>query len=156
MTRPAISLALLAMLGGCMPSPAHTSFSINGFGWSFADTKDNDISVKGAKWGDKSVDEITIRNNASDVNKTLATMMLAFVEQQKQVNEGITRVGNIIDKLVPLLGGGAAPETPAVAPDVPPLPLGVGMSDDPNIEPPSVPKSVRMKLARANEPRALE
>lgn len=111
-------LAFAFLCAGCMPEKATTQVGGGAFGWNFKDSKDNDVSIKNAKYNpstsEASVEDLTIRNNASDVNRTLAEMMLANAEQWKAVAEhtraltdGMAKISASLSWLTGFGGGGA-------------------------------------------------
>lgn len=96
MTRTLVAVLVVMIGSGCMPPSARTHVGASILGWDFTDTKDNDIDIEGAEY-DPSTHKATLksfkmRNNASDVNKTLTGMMMAYAEQQRAANEGIQQM----------------------------------------------------------------
>ena len=77
-------LGILGSLCGCGAVEPATKFSYGALGFSFSDTKNNDVQIKNFKRdpssGVVSFDELTVRNNASDV-------MTANVAQMQKLNE---------------------------------------------------------------------
>lgn len=130
------SLAV-AMLGSCVagcysPEPAQTRFGMGAFrGWEFHDSKDNDVSVEYAGYNSETkqweVKNLTIRNNASDVNKTLEAMMLANAEQWKAVaehtralGEATSSIAGALSWLAPAAVGAPLPSRPVAVPTTQP------------------------------------
>jgi hypothetical protein len=109
---------------GCAQIKPTTKFGGTIFGWEFVDTKDNDIEIidLDVSPGAKSVKaaSIIIRNNSSDVIDANVAQMMAFVEQQRAANEGITAAFAGLAQSVQALGGalsGALARLPAVKSD---------------------------------------
>lgn len=116
-----IGLIVLALcVGGCgYQDKARTSLGASVWGWNFDDSKDNDITLKGAKWGDKSVDELVIRNNASDVNKSIAEIAIANARVAEAHGKNIEQALNAIANIASRIPGANPMPAPAPADDVP-------------------------------------
>lgn len=85
-----IVLAILLLpLTGCGMLTPKTSLQAGPFGsfFSFSDTKDNDIQIRGAEYDPATkafkVDEIVVRNNASDPITANVAQLQALNEQMK-------------------------------------------------------------------------
>lgn len=111
-----VAAGLLAV--GCgYQDKARTTFGAGPFtGWYFDDSKDNDIEVAEAQWGDKSIKGVKIRNNASDVNVTIANIALANAEVAKQHGQNIEAALNAIANIASRIpGANPMPSEPAPA-----------------------------------------
>lgn len=83
-------LAISGLLCGCAFITPTTELS--GPGWSFRDTKDNDIDLVASydpETKSFKIEKLIISNKSSPVIEANVQQMLAFVEQQKAANEGI-------------------------------------------------------------------
>lgn len=101
-----ILLCGVALAGCGYQDKARTSFGAGPFtGWYFDDSKDNDIEVAKAVWGDKSIEGVKIRNNASDVNVTIANIALANAEVAKQHGENIANALKAIAEIASRIPG---------------------------------------------------
>lgn len=103
---------LFTVLGvGCAFIKPTTSFE--GPGWSFMDTKDNDIIMdrpsftKDGQSASFNAERISVANKSSSVIEANVQQMLAFVEQQKAANEGIkaamSGLAQIVKEVIPFL-----------------------------------------------------
>jgi hypothetical protein len=107
----AMAVFVCSLCSGCAFIKPTTEVSGPG-GWHFVDTKDNDVTIKGAKYNsathDGGIDEVVVSNKASPVIEANVQQMLAFVEQQKAANEGIkiafAGLSDMISQLTPLVG----------------------------------------------------
>lgn len=116
-----VSLAGVALAGCGYQDKARTSFGAGPLsGWYFDDSKDNDIEVQEAVWGDKSIKGVKIRNNASDVNMTIANIALANAEVAKQHGENISNALKAIAEIAARIpGANPFPAAPADAASTP-------------------------------------
>lgn len=112
-----ILLFCLLSVSGCgYQDKARTSFGAGPMtGWHFDDSKDNDIEVAEASWGDKYIKGVKIRNNASDVNMTIANIALANAEVAKQHGENIANALRAISEIAARIPG-ANPMSPSSQP----------------------------------------
>lgn len=101
-----------ALFGGAANPTTEVGVSLLG-GFRFFDSKDNDISIKNAKFnketGEFEIGELTIRNNSSDVRISSVQQMDAFNRQLVTHGENITRLGNIATGLAEILAPLAFP-----------------------------------------------
>ena len=105
-------LALAACISGCGEQDAagtRVSYSI-WTGFKMSDTRNNDIKFKGKinpMTNEFEVDEFTMVNNASDVNPTIAELVMANAAYQKQLGDNaigvVDAVGNAAEKFMPML-----------------------------------------------------
>lgn len=88
---------LVSICGGCGNVVPRTHFSYGAFGFSFEDTKNNDVAIKNFKRdpasGVVSFDELTVRNNSSDV-------MTANVAQMQKLNEQFIIHGENLNRML--------------------------------------------------------
>lgn len=98
----------LMLLVGCGAVEPTTEFSMGVFGTKFVDTKDNNVSVKGLKWKDLEMEELIIRNNASDVMTANVAQMAALNEQMKihgeNIRAGIAELSGLVRAATPMAG----------------------------------------------------
>jgi len=114
--------ALACLLPGCsMPANPHTRLRAGPLGglFSFEDTKDNDIEIKGANYdpatGRFGLDSLVIRNNASDVRRANVEQMRAYTEQVQAVTNMVNMATQAIASKIPNFGGGGpAPLLPLI------------------------------------------
>lgn len=105
-----ISLLLCLPLGCAYANP-RTELRAGPFGslFQFHDSKDNDITIKGAEYNPDTqlfkIEELTIRNNASDVRTANVEQMKAHAEQIRAMSEIVSQLSNVVKAVVPLIIG---------------------------------------------------
>lgn len=100
-----VTVVLVATLAGCGAVEPKTAFSYGAFGFSFSDTKNNDVQIKDFNrdpaTGAVSFKELTVRNNASDVMTANVQQMIALNEQFKIHGENLNRMLGQITAILP-------------------------------------------------------
>lgn len=93
-----LSFLFVTQAAGCGElRPSSTSIKAGPF--SIQDSKDNDVQLKGSYNPDTGmiiVDNFSMRNNASDPNKTLPPIIIGNAEYRRAVNEGVIGETNAI------------------------------------------------------------
>jgi len=99
---------VLSCIHGCAFIKPTTE--LQGPGWRFTDTKDNDIDLVCSYDPDThafKIEKLVISNKSSPVIEANVQQMLAFVEQQKAANEGIKAafagIAETVGSLVPIV-----------------------------------------------------
>lgn len=107
----ALVAGLLVGLGGCSVLTPKTAVSYSPlWGFSFGDTKDNDVEIVGLEVDPATkrikCDKLTIRNNASDPIRENVEQMKVANEQLKTMGENarmiVAELGNAVKLLTPL------------------------------------------------------
>jgi len=109
-------LLCLGLLCGCGAVEPRTAFSYGALGFSFSDTKNNDVQIKKFNRdpvsGAVSFDELTVRNNASDVMTANVQQMVALNEQFRIHGENLNRMLGQITAILPSVLPGLRIEGP--------------------------------------------
>lgn len=126
------ALAVLLFLAGCsLPANPKTRIQANAWGWTFENSKDVEILLKNAKadvdTGNIEIEELQIRDNASEVRRANVEQIQAYTEQVRAVTlmfEQMTRaIAAIIPQTVARPSEGAMPpEWQPIYPMEPPDP----------------------------------
>ena len=119
-------LALLVLTGCSLPANPQTRFEYGPA--KFFDSKDNDVQIKGLtidpQTGTYHLDELTIRNNASDPRRANVEQIQAYTEQVKAMGAMVQSLGNMVGSMIPYFrpatsvnvdtpyGGGTMTSTP--------------------------------------------
>ena len=117
----------LLLLGSCLvgcslPTNPQTSLAAGPWGsfFTFKDTKDNDILIKGAEYNPETkqfkLSELTVRNNSSDVRIANVEQIKAYTAQVEAFTKMVEFVTQAVATKLPNLGG-----TPAVSSPVNPV-----------------------------------
>lgn len=110
-------------LFGCGVLTPKTSVSYGPFGFSFADTKDNDVEIEGLEFNPETktwkVDRFTLRNNASDPIKENVQQLVQVNEQMKTAGvnlkiamEGVTNFATALTPIARLFAPGVSASGP--------------------------------------------
>lgn len=130
MKKYVVFMCMSCISTGCATIRApRTELKAGPFGsfFSFFDSKDNDITIKNAKYDSKtnmfSVKELTVRNNASDVSRAYADQIKAQAEFTKAFAENLRAMAAIVTAALPGVSSNiqVSPITVTEVPEITPL-----------------------------------